>query len=343
MSFARACAGAVVFVVAATAVETPALAGNPTGTPAANPAHPVWNSNKAKQPKIKLRPARKLKATKTRVKVKGKKSPTEEPPSHELPPEPLTHPTPWIHAGEAAPAAAEPMASPTVRPPEELAAALKVERHQRAEQAYAEAQALLAAGERAEAIEQLDMATELDPSWSAPVKLRAETFGALALRYAPSEAFLAAQAVDLRRLMALEPNVEAVARTQQLIALKQDSEEARRKEARRRKMVKPALIVGSASVALIVGGVFMAAGMAPSTDSDALHQRNLIRGGIVMASVGVALAPVAITLAVLAGKQARRDQATRELNAYTGRPQPTLSLGPKVLRGGGGVGLDLRF
>jgi hypothetical protein len=132
-------------------------------------------------------------------------------------------------------------------------------------------------------------------------------------------------------------------RSQQLIALRADSQEAQRKEARRRKMVKPALLVGSLGVALIIGGAFLAAGVYPSTDIDGFRQRSMVYGGLAMTAVGVAVAPVAISLGVLAGKQARRDQATRELNAYTGRPQPTLGLSPRLYPGGGGMGLSLRF
>jgi hypothetical protein len=341
MSFARSCAGAVALVLATTTVEPVAFAGTPTGTPASNPAHPVWNSNKTRVPKTKFRQSRKFKATKAKVRVKGKKH-SEEPPMHEVPPPPLQHPTPWIHQGDPA-AQPAPLASPEPRPPEELDAAVGLERHQRAEQAYQSAQALLARGKHNEAIEQLDMATELDPSWSAPVLLRAETFGALALRYEPSQTFLSAQAADLQRLLALEPNVEVAARSQQLVALRARSQDAQRKEERRRRMVKPALIVGSFSVLLIVGGALLASSFYPSTDIDAIGQRRYVYGGIAMAAVGVAMAPAAITLGVLAGRQNRRDHAARELSAYTGRPQPTLGLSPRIYQGGGGMGLSLRF
>lgn len=252
------------------------------------------------------------------------------------------HSSPFLHQPDPTRNQTTP-ASPEPRPPDELDAAIGLERHQRAEQAYQEAQRLVAASKYNEAVVQLDMATELDPAWSPPVALRAETFGTLALRYSPSEAFLSAQAADLQRLLALEPNVEVVQRSQQLIALRKRSEEAQRKEARRRKMVKPALIVGSFSLALIIGGTFLAAGVYPSTEPDALHQRSMVYGGVAMLSVGVAMAPAAISLGVLAGKQARRDQAARELNAYTGRTQPVLGMSPRIYPGGGGMGLSLRF
>lgn len=333
MSRARICAGVVALSVGITTFEIPvAHAGPATGSPAANPAHPVWNSNKARAPKPKFRTPRKAKVSKTKLRPKAKKR-LEDDQMREAPLLPQ-HPSPFLHQADPSRNQTTP-ASPEPRPPEELDATIGLERHQRAEQAYQEAQRLVAAGKYNEAVVQLDMATELDPAWSAPVALRAETFGKLALRYSPSEALLSAQAADLQRLLALEPNVEVAQRSQQLIAIRANSQEAQRKEARRRKMVKPALLVGSLGVALIVGGAFLAAGVYPSTDIDAFRQRGMVYGGIVMTAVGVAVAPVAISLGVLAGKQARRDQATRELNAYTGRPQPTLGLSP--------TGLSLQF
>lgn len=340
MSFARAWAGAIVLAVATTGLEIPeAHASTPTGTPASNPAHPVWNSNKTRNQKLKLRPSRKLKASKSKVRPKNKKRHEEELPlPHEIP-MPLHHPLPT----QAAPPVTSPTADPEPRPPSEMDAAVPLERHQRAEQALQTAKELLDQGKHNEAIEQLDLATELDPKWSAPVQLRADTFGELALRYEPSQAFLSAQAADVQRLMTLEPNVDVVTRSQQLIALRARSQDAQRKEARRRKMTKPALIVGSLSAALIVGGVFLSTGTYPSIDIDGFRQRSYVYGGIAMAMVGVAMAPAAISLGVLAGKQNRRDHAARELNAYTGRPQPTLALTPRVLRGGAGMGLQLQF
>jgi hypothetical protein len=340
MSFARVCVAVVALAVAFPSFEIPAAhAGNPTGAPAANPAHPVWNSNKARTPKLKHRSLRKVKTSKSKVRAKSKKQLSDD--AREVPLAP-DRSSPFLHQPD--PTRMDTTeAPPEPRPPEELDAAIGLERHQRAEQAYHAAQRLLAEGKHDQAIEQLDMATDLDPAWSAPVALRADTFGALALRYEPSEMLLSAQAADLQRLLALEPNVEVVQRSQQLIALRKRSEVAQQKEARRRKMVKPALIVGSLSLALIIGGTFLAAGVYPSTEPDALRQRSMVYGGISMLSVGVAMAPAAISLGVLAGKQARRDQATRELNATTGRAQPILGMSPRLYPGGGGMGLSLRF
>lgn len=341
MARARLCAGAIALVMATTGFEIPtAYAGPPTGTPAANPAHPVWNANKTRNPKAKFRAPRKVKASKAKLRLKSKQPSDEE--ALREPPPPLHYASPFEHRTDPTPpevalAPAEP------RPPTELDGAVGLEQHQRAEQAYHAAERLLAAGKQAQAVEQLDMATELDPSWSAPVKLRADTFAALAQRHEPSRVFLAAQAADVQRLLTLEPNVEVVQRSQLLVSLRGRSQEAERKEARRRKMVKPALIVGSLSLALIVGGAFLAAGIYPSTEPDAFRQRSLVVGGIVMTAVGVATAPAAISLGVLAGKQARRDQAAREFSAYTGRPQPTLAVSPRLFPGGGGMGLNLRF
>lgn len=338
MSLARACAGVVALAVGITTLEIPeAQAGPPTGTPAVNPAHPVWRSNEALQPRTKVKATREHTSTKGTARPETNRRP-EEDLIHEVMPlhPPTSHHTDPLHTDT-------PSASPTQRPPEALDGSIDRERHQRAEQAYQEALRKVAEGELNEAIEQLDMATELDPKWSAPVALRAETFGTLATRHAPSEAFLSAQAADLQRLLALEPNVEVAQRSQKLIELRGRSQEAQRQEARRRKMVKPALIVGTFSVALIVGGVFLAAGVYPSTGIDEFRQRSMVYGGIVMTAVGVATAPVSISLGVLAGRQAKRDQVVREMNAYTGRPQPTLGMSPRLFPGGGGLGFNLRF
>jgi hypothetical protein len=331
MTFARARAGAVVLAMAVTGLAVPgARASTPTGTPASSPAHPVWDSNKSSE--LKPHP-HELKGSRTKLHPRGKKH------AHEIP-IPQHHALPMIPVSETE---TWPLANAEARPPEELDAAVTLERHQRAEQAFQEAKALLGRGKQLEAIEQLDLAIELDPTWSPPVKLRADMFGELARRHRPSEAFLSAQAADVQRLLTLEPNVEVVARSQQLVALRAGSQDAQRKEARRRKMTKPALIVGSFSAALIIGGVFLSTGTYPSTDIDALGQRSYVYGGIAMAMVGVALAPAAISLGVLAGKQNRRDHAARELNAYTGRPQPTLALTPRMFRGGAGMGVQLQF
>jgi hypothetical protein len=204
------------------------------------------------------------------------------------------------------------------RPPEELDAALGLERHQRAEQAYHAAQQLLAEGQPDRAIAQLDMATDLDPGWSAPVALRATTFGALALRYEPSEMLLSAQAADLQRLLALEPNVEVVQRSQQLIALRKRSEVAQQQGG-------AAAQDGQAGADRRVAepgvdhrrDVPRRGGLSVDGARRAAPAQHGVRG-VSMLSVGVAMAPAAISLGVLAGKQARRDQATRELNAYHG-------------------------
>jgi hypothetical protein len=78
-------------------------------------------------------------------------------------------------------------------------------------------------------------------SWVAPVELRAEAFRALAERYAPSEAYLSAQASDLERLVALEPGPAAAGRQQQAAVLRRQAKDAREVEQRRRKLVKPAM------------------------------------------------------------------------------------------------------
>jgi hypothetical protein len=62
-------------------------------------------------------------------------------------------------------------------------------------------------------------------------------------------------------------------------------------------------------------------------------------------SIGAILAPPAIALAVLAGRQAKRDSATRDFEIEAGRPRPrrTIAVAPTMMRRGGGVGFAMRF
>ncbi|HEY0135340.1 MAG TPA: hypothetical protein VGB85_14750 [Nannocystis sp.] len=208
--------------------------------------------------------------------------------------------------------------------------------------AYTEAQGLVRGRDYSEAVARLDLAIDLEPSWPAPVELRAEAFGALAERYAPSEAYLSAQASDLERLVALEPGPEAAGRQQQAAVLRRQAKEAREVEQKRRKLVKPAMLVITASGALIASGAFML-GFIPATSSDAYGQRRYITAGATMLALGVALAVPAITLGVLAGRQGKRDSALSDFNVRTDRPQADLAVAPQTLPGGGGMALRLRF
>lgn len=337
MSSARVWAGPLAVVLAWPIVEVPeAHAGPATQSQASSPAHPVWESNKAYKPGVtKHRPVRRTRTTRKRTRGLPHEVPPPPPPDQDV--EEVrawsdTRVGPNFVGGETA--------AHLASAADEQALAQR--KHARAEQAYQSALALLKAGKYEQAVEQLDIAVELDPAWSAPLKLRADTFGELARRYRPSETFLSSQAADLQRLVALEPNVDVAARQQQLAELRRQSGEARQVEARRRNMTKPALILGTTSAALIVGGVLLAC-FYPSTDIDAVGQRRYVYGGVAMAMVGVALAPPAIALGVLAGRQNRRDHLTREFNAYTGREQPTFSVAPRYYPGGGGLGVQLRF
>lgn len=208
--------------------------------------------------------------------------------------------------------------------------------------AYTEAQGLIRSRDFSEAVARLDLAIELEPSWAAPVKLRAEAFGALAERYEPSEAFLSAQAKDLGRLLVIEPGVETAARQQQVAVLRVQARDAREREQKRRKLTRPSILVITASAAMIASGGFML-GFIPATSIDALSQRRYVYSGAAMLGLGVALAVPAITLGVLAGRQGKRDSALAEFNVRTDRPQADIALAPQFVPGGGGMGLRLRF
>ncbi len=211
-----------------------------------------------------------------------------------------------------------------------------------AQAAYADAQGLLRDGDLGEAVARLDLAVELAPQWSAPLKLRAEVLGKLAERYRPSEAYLSAQAADVERLLVIEPGVDTAERRHEVAVLRTQARDARVVEQKRRKLVKPAILVITASAALIASGGFML-GFIPSTSVDALYQRRYIYTGATMLALGVAMAVPAITLGVLAGRQGRRDSALAEFNVRTDRPQADIAVTPQFVPGGGGMGLRLRF
>lgn len=211
-----------------------------------------------------------------------------------------------------------------------------------AEVAYTAALEHMRSGAPEEAIERLDLAIELEPNWAAPVRVRAEAFGKLADRYRPSEAFLAAQATDIERLLTLEPGVDTAARQQQLAALRLESSKARTLEHKRRNLIKPAMLMVTLSAATVVSGALLVS-FIPSTTMDAYRQDQYVYTGAAMLAVGAALAVPAITLAVLAGRQGRRDSKVADFNVRTDRRHTNLAVAPQPMIGGGGMALRLRF
>lgn len=211
-----------------------------------------------------------------------------------------------------------------------------------AEAAYTAALELMRQGEHSEAIERLDLAIELEPHWAAPVRVRAEAFARLADRYRPSEAFLAAQAKDIERLLVLEPGVDTAARQQQVASLRTESSRARTLEQKRRNLIKPAMLMITLSAATVISGALLVS-FIPSTTPDAYRQDQIVYSGAAMLAVGAALAVPAITLAVMAGRQGRRDSKVTEFNTRTNRPHTNLALAPQPMISGGGMALRLRF
>lgn len=240
--------------------------------------------------------------------------------------EPTTVPAPVVPGPVSPPAT---MQGPTRKPA--------------AETALREGQALMQSAKYVDAVVKLDLAIELEPSWSAPVRLRAEAFGALAERYAPSEAFLTSQAEDIERLLALEPGVEVATRHEKLLELRREAADANRKETRRRNMNKPMIIYIVANASMLISGALMTSFYAAGLTLDATGQKNYVYTGAAMLGVGAAMLPGSIALGVLAGRQVKRDSAVEELNAETGRKGPRIGVAPQFTPGGAGMGLSLRF
>jgi hypothetical protein len=235
------------------------------------------------------------------------------------------------------------LAVPTSASASEPVAANQQGRAPAATEAFARAQTLVKQGEHAEAVDQLDLATEIEPTWAEPVRLRAEVFGTLADRYHPSETFSSARAADLQRLLALEPGVDTAARQREIAQLREQTDRARKVEARRRKLMTPALIGMTASVALVISGAMLYS-MKPDDflRPTAYRYQNRDAAGLGMLIAGAIVLPPAIALCVLAGKQARRDSAAREFQVET-RARATVGLTPQYVPNGGGMGLRLRF
>ena len=217
-------------------------------------------------------------------------------------------------------------------------------RNPSAEAAPAEDALLLKQGKHPQSIAKADLAAELEPTWSEPVRLRAEAFAALAERYEPSAAFTSAHAAEVERLLALEPGVDVEARQRQVAALRQQALEAQEIEQRRRRLRVPAFMVIIVATGLFVSGA-MLYGMKPREIlvPNAYRQERRDRAGIVLMTAGGVLIPPAIVLGVLSARQTRRDAAVRDLEIETGRPRARLGIGPQFVRSGGGAGLTLRF
>ena len=229
---------------------------------------------------------------------------------------------------------------------EPVAAASTTSRDPVATAAFAEAQQLAAHGHHDQAIAKLDLASELEPEWAEPVELRAKIFGELAERYEPSRTFTAAQASELERLVELQPDRDAERRRHEIAALKQQSNAAAEVERKRRRLVIPAGALVFTSAGFLLAGVLLYS-MKPreALMPGAAYQYRRDRAGIALMSIGAILAPPAIALAVLAGRQAKRDSATRDFEIEAGRPRPrrTIAVAPTVVRRGGGVGFAMRF
>jgi hypothetical protein len=217
-------------------------------------------------------------------------------------------------------------------------------RNPSAEAAYAEAVELMKQGKLPQAIGKADLAAELEPTWSEPVRLRAEAFAALTERYEPSAAFTSAHAAELERLLVLEPGIDVEARQRQVSALRQQGLEAHEIEQRRRRLNVPAFMVIIAATGLFVSGAMLYS-MKPRETlvSTAYREERRDRAGIVLMTAGGVLIPPAIVLGVLSARQTRRDAAVRDLEIETGRARARLRIGPQFVRGGGGAGLTLRF
>ena len=237
-------------------------------------------------------------------------------------------------AEAAAPAVAAAVAATVAATPHDPAA----------EAAYNDAVALVQRREYVAAVVKLDLATELEPGWSEPVRLRAEAFGALADRYHPSAAFMSSRMADLQRLLALEPEVDTVARQREVATLQRRSNEARKVEQRRRNLSPVALVAVIATGALVISGAMLYS-MKPNEflKPSAYRYEHRDAAGLGMLIAGALLVPPAVVLGVLAGRQARRDSALRDFNVKTGRPRADFGVTPQYVAGGGGLGFRLRF
>lgn len=213
-----------------------------------------------------------------------------------------------------------------------------------ADAAYTEALVLVEHHNYIEAIARLDLATELEPTWSDPVRLRAAAFGALADRYHPSAAFMNAKMADLQRLLALEPGIDTAARQQEIAALRRQSSTARRVEQSRRDLAPFALALATVSGALVISGAMLYS-MKPNDflKPTAFRYERRDSAGLAMLIAGVVLLPHSIILGVLSGRQARRDSALRKLEIQTGRPRAAFGVTPQLVRGGGAMGFSIRF
>jgi hypothetical protein len=205
--------------------------------------------------------------------------------------------------------------------------------------AYADAQHLVEQRRYDEAIVKLDLASDLEPTWPEPVKLRADVFAKLAEKHRPNAAFTSARAIELQRLVELEPGVDVERRKNEIAGLQQQSQNAAEIERRHRKLAVPAIIVILSSASLIAAGA-MLYGMTTTREAlkaTAWRQERRDKAGIALMAMGGILLPPAIVLGVLAGKQARRDSTVRDFNVETDRRprRPNVAVAP--------TGLVVRF
>lgn len=238
---------------------------------------------------------------------------------------------PAVAAGSSSPSAAERTTPMTARDPAATAA-------------YDAAVDLARRGKPEAAIAKLDLAIELEPAWSEPVRLRADLFGRLAERDRPSKAFDIARASDLQRLVALEPGVDSERRQRDIAALQQRSQKDAEIERKRRRLMVPAIFVIMSSAGLLSAGALLL-GQKPREflEPTAFRQHRRDQAGIALLVMGGLLAPPAIVLGVLAGRQARRDAKRRDFEIETQRPRPQLGVSPQLTRRGAGMGMSLRF
>lgn len=210
--------------------------------------------------------------------------------------------------------------------------------------AVARAHELRAEGDLAEAVAQLDVASRLEPSWAEPARMRAEIFATLAERHHPSEAFNTARANELEQLSKMEPGAETDALRQEVARLRSDAKAAQTIEQRRRKLVTPAIILGSIALATLIGGILLRSMKPrPFLEPTAYRQYRRDRASLALLSMGGLLVIPSVVIGVLAGRQARNDRVTLAFEAETGRRHSIISFAPQFLRGGGGAGVHIRF
>ena len=104
----------------------------------------------------------------------------------------------------------------------------------------------------------------------------------------------------------------------------------------RRDLAPAAIIVGTIAGGTLLAGVLLySMTPRPFLEPTAYRQHRRDNAGIALMAIGGALVIPAITLGVLAHRQARAERADRT--------KAVLSLSPHFARGGGGAGLRVQF